>query len=321
MRKEKMNSDAEPHRIGISIDIEDWYHIPPVSGTPNSKFPTVREFRNDWHDRYDYITDAMRTTLDIFDRFDMTVTIFLVADIIDNYPEIIDDIRARGRHEIGCHGLTHTTKIDPHSKKPLLETGVFKDLTGRARKQIEEVFNVNVVGYRAPNAYMGGWMMDALEDLGFTYSSSVSANSFYNKTDSKLSGVSTVPYIPALGSLEAGDRTRGIAELPFAHYHRFGMRIPTNGGPILRLLGPSIIKKGLRDSLERGHTIFYFHPLDITREDFPNTTLINKIFWRTKGEKVQSYIEEILSDLSEDAIFVPLKDIAESVLFGADVNE
>ncbi len=52
----------------------------------------------------------------------------------------------------------------------------------------EDASGQKVIGYRAPNAYIAGWMVDALEDLGFRYDSSVCVNSFYNKTDSQLKG-------------------------------------------------------------------------------------------------------------------------------------
>lgn len=303
--------------LGISIDIEDWYHIPPVSGTPSSKYKNVDDFRKNWSGRYDYITEPTKRTLDMLDRYDITATIFVVADVIDHYPELIDDIRSRGRHEIGCHGLTHATKIDPKTKAPLMSVEEFRSRTMEARDKLESTFNVHIHGYRAPNAYMAGWMMDSLEDLGFLYSSSVSANSIFNKTDSKLSDVTSRPYFPEPADLNDGKEPRGIVELPFSHYKKFGVRIPTSGGPLLRLLGPSMIMRGLSYSLKNGDTIFYFHPIDIARENFPCDSFINRMFWRTKGEKVQKNIEKIINTFKNDVNFVPLIDISKTIRGGA----
>ena len=57
--------------------------------------------------------------------------------------------------------------------------------------------------YRAPGAFISGWMIDLLEELGFKYDSSVSVNSIYNKTDIKPKNVTTVPYYPRKGSLSS----------------------------------------------------------------------------------------------------------------------
>lgn len=311
MGNESTSSDISPVRnLGISIDVEDWYHIPPMSGTPASKYKDVDDFRKNWSGRYDYITEPTKRTLDLLDRYDITATIFVVADILDHYPELIDDIRSRGRHEIGCHGLTHATKINPKTKAPLMSVEEFRSRTSQAREKLERTFKVPISGYRAPNAYMAGWMMDSLEDMGFLYSSSVSANSLYNKTDSRLSGVGTQPYYPGRNDLNRVNEPRGIVEIPFSQYKKMGIRIPTSGGPLLRLFGPSIIVRGLKYSLKHGDSIFYFHPIDMVKENFPYTSYSNRMFWRTRGEKVQSHIEKILNSFKNNVNFVPLIEIA-----------
>lgn len=43
--------------LAITVDIEDWYHIPSVTGSPFSKFRDVDEFFKKWNQRYDYLTE------------------------------------------------------------------------------------------------------------------------------------------------------------------------------------------------------------------------------------------------------------------------
>ena len=47
--------------------------------------------------------------LDLLDEFDVTATFFVVADVVEHYPELVESIVERG-HEIGCHGLHHACK-------------------------------------------------------------------------------------------------------------------------------------------------------------------------------------------------------------------
>ena len=117
-----------------------------------------------------------------------------------------------------------------------------------AKKMLEKISGEKLVGYRAPNALVGGWMVDSLEKLGFKYDSSVSVNSFYNKTDSALNTVSSFPYYPVKNDLEAGS-DRNFIEFPWA-YCQHGFKFPASGGPMLRFLGSSLVEHSLYPTLQ-----------------------------------------------------------------------
>ncbi len=106
--------------------------------------------------------------LDLLDEFEVTATFFVVADMVEHYPELVESIAERG-HEIGCHGLHHTCKIDSKTKEPLMSNKEFEERTRKAKEMLERACKENVIGYRAPNALVGGWMLDSLEKIGFRY--------------------------------------------------------------------------------------------------------------------------------------------------------
>jgi hypothetical protein len=164
------------------------------------------------------------------------------------------------------------------------------------------------VGYRAPNAFVSGWMLDSLESIGFKYDSSVSVNSLYNKTDSSLKTVSSFPYYPLEKGLEAGD-DRNFIEFPWAYYQNI-IKIPASGGPILRFLGAPLVLNGLIQSLKRGHTIFYFLPIDISCAKFPSVGNNRPFYWCMKGKLVERRIRHILKALN-DVKKVCLRDYPE----------
>ena len=105
--------------LSITVDIEDWYNIPSVTGSPFSVYRDVNEFFKGWTERYDYLTEPTRRVLDMLDEFDFGATFFVVADVVDHYLGLVESIVERG-HEIGCHGLHHACKIDPKTKEPLM---------------------------------------------------------------------------------------------------------------------------------------------------------------------------------------------------------
>jgi peptidoglycan-N-acetylglucosamine deacetylase len=278
--------------LAITVDIEDWYHIPSVCGSPFSVYKNTDDFFNRWEGRFDYLTEPTHRVLRLLEKNNVKATFFIVADIARHYPGLIESIAAAG-HEIACHGLHHECIIDPKTKKPLKDPETFERETRTARTILERITGKNIIGYRAPNAFIAGWMIDSLEKIGFRYDSSVSVNSFYNKTDSRLSGAGSSPYFPRKTSLEPSDAGRSILECPFAYYD-LGIKIPASGGPMLRFLGEQVIYRGLLQSLQRGTTIFYFHPIDIAYEKFPVVGNNRPFFWLIKGRIVEKRIEKIL---------------------------
>jgi peptidoglycan/xylan/chitin deacetylase (PgdA/CDA1 family) len=285
----------ERPELSVTIDVEDWYHIPSVCSSPFSVYRNVEEFFEKWSAGYDYLTEPTTKVLNLLDEYRIEATFFVVGDVVKRYPGLVESIVERG-HEIGCHGLYHACKIHPKTKTPLISPEEFKERTLRAKGMLERICKENVVGYRAPNALVAGWMLDNLERLGFKYDSSVCANSIYNKTDSNLRGVSSVPYYPKKSCLDAGDN-RDFIEFPWSYYNLGGFGIPTGGGPMLRFLNSGLMLKGLNQSLKRGHTVLYFHPIDISNSKFPGVGRGRPFYWLFKGEMVEKRIRHILSSL------------------------
>jgi len=274
------------HKLALTVDVEDWYHIPSVTGSPFSVYPDVGAFFKSWKGRYDYLTEPTIRVLDIFDRYDVKGTFFVVADVVEYYPGLVEKIVERG-HEIGCHGLHHECYIDPKTKAPLFDVEEFTKRTREAKSLLEEVSGQKVIGYRAPNALIGSWMLKELPKIGFRYDSSVSANSFISKTDMEH-GFSSKPMIV---------NEDGFTEFPFPYWEVWSIKIPTSGGPYLRFLGSRIILKGLIQSLERGSTTFYFHPIDISGEDFPRVGRGRPFYWSIKGKVVEKRLNYVLRQL------------------------
>ncbi|ACL16193.1 polysaccharide deacetylase [Methanosphaerula palustris E1-9c] len=295
--------------LSVTVDIEDWYHIPSVCGSSFSTYPDVDGFFKHWHGRYDYLTEPTMRVLTLLDRYHITATFFVVADVVEHYPGLVESIVDQG-HEIACHGLHHECKIDSVTKKPRFGRDDFEERTRKAKRILEKVSGERVVGYRAPNALIGGWMLDSLEKIGFLYDSSVCVNSFYNKTDSMLNGVSTDPYHPKIHGLESTiNSDRSFIEFPWAHLD-IGMKIPTSGGPMLRFLGAHIIQKGIHQSLSRGHTVFYFHPIDLSHETFPKVGNKRRFYWIIKGSVVEDRVKQIL-DGNSSVQYTCLRDYVE----------
>ncbi len=78
--------------LSITVDIEDWYHIPSVTGSPFSVYKDVPKFFEKWDGRYDYLTEPTKRVLDMLDEFDINATFFVVADVVEHYPGLVESI-------------------------------------------------------------------------------------------------------------------------------------------------------------------------------------------------------------------------------------
>ena len=127
--------------LSITVDIEDWYHIPSVTGSPFSVYKDVPEFFKGWKGRYDYLSLRKPTerVLDMLDEYEVTATFFVVADVVEHYQGLVESIVERG-HEIGCHGLHHACKIDVKTKEPLMSIKEFEERTLEAKEMLERVY-------------------------------------------------------------------------------------------------------------------------------------------------------------------------------------
>jgi len=164
-----------------------------------------------------------------------------------------------------------------------------------AKYKLEQVSGNPVVGFRAPNAFISGWMIDSLERCGFAYDSSVCVHSLFSKMDAKPRNIVTKPYYPQKGTLEVGERKRSILEIPWPHWSIGELRLPTAGGPFLRFFGARYIAAGLEQCLMNGDTVFYFHSIDVSGEKFPDGFSKHRPFyWAMKGKVVEKRVEWVL---------------------------
>ncbi len=304
--------------VSVTIDIEDWYHVPAVCGSSFSKYKDTEEFFSKWKGKYDYLTKPTLQTLDLLDEVGIRATFFIVAEVVNRYPGLVKAIDAKG-HEIACHGYDHRCYIDSRTKMPLHSKEFFMNQMTIARKLLKKETSQHIQGFRAPAGYVTGWMLDAIESLGFNYDSSVSSHSLYNKTDSRLRNVGRTPYYPKKGELESGS-LRGLIEVPFPYLKLGPIKIPSAGGPFLRFLGSRFILSGLNQTLMEGPAFLYFHSLDISRVKFPQSFSRNRpLYWSVMGEVIEKRIRWIISKL--DAKFVTMRNLVRYTKERLDVHD
>jgi len=136
----------------LTIDVESWTHKHFIAGDSTR----LKRLDNG------YVRRATADTLDIFRKTNLKTTFYVVGEIFEWYPELIDSIREDG-HEIGFQSHTHSLIHNRRDLEAQLKLG---------RRVIDEI---GPAGFRSPQVMMKREYLPILKDHGFTYDSSVYA--------------------------------------------------------------------------------------------------------------------------------------------------
>src|SRR6056297_2445591 len=221
----------------MTVDVEDYYHAHALEN---------HFTRDTWPTLERRVEDRTKELLDLFDAHDIRGTFFTLGSVAREFPGLIRDIVGRG-HELASHGLEHHRASDQNHKT------FCADIT-TAKQALEDAGGVAVNGYRAASFSIdrtNWWAFDILEEVGYTYSSSISPAKYTG------SGVPTPssPFRPGQGRL---------VECPISTVLILNRAVPTGGG-YFRLSPYSLFRKAIRRAhVSTPHPInFYVHPWEI----------------------------------------------------------
>jgi len=287
------------NKIALSFDVEDWYHTPVITGYSFSKYRTVDDFFANWQGSYDCVTEAFLNLMELLEAKKVTATFFVVADVLDRYPEIVSALK-KSNHEIACHSLHHQIPLNPKTKEVLQTRESWNEDLLKAKSLIENCFGKKIIGYRAPGAYFADWMVDMIINAGFEYDSSIAYNSIYNKTNIELSNVPSGSYFLNAALLNATPPSTELLELPWSNFNFINLRLPAGGAFFFRLLGTRYFTVALNQCLAKGDTMFYMHPLDFSEKKFPlHNHFKRPMYWINKGNKSLKMLGQLIDTFEE----------------------
>ncbi|MCX6162785.1 MAG: DUF3473 domain-containing protein [Ignavibacteriae bacterium] len=266
----------------ISIDVEDWFCVYNLESIIN---------KSEWG-KYEYRADRnIIKILDLFQKYGVKGTFFILGWIADKSPDIIKEIENRG-HEIGLHSYLHPliTKSSPDEFTKDVEKGL--------NAIIKTGIKQDIIGFRAPSFSLTKktmWALDILRSFNIKYDSSVFPVGFhpdYGIIDAPLS-----PY----------SISDNMIEFPMTVAKVFGRRIPCSGGGYFRFYPYWITKKLLKNvNRDKRPAVFYLHPWEIDpgqpRVDLP---MFKKFRHYNNLHKTEIRLEKLLKDFK----FTTIKNI------------
>jgi polysaccharide deacetylase family protein (PEP-CTERM system associated) len=227
------------HVHAMTCDVEDYFQVSAFDGIVP---------RGRWGEVDSRIPRNIDKALQLFADNDTKATFFTLGWVAEHHPEVIRRIVDEG-HELASHGMCHRRVWSQTPEDFRLDAG-------DARKLLEDIGGVPVIGYRAASWSIDQrtpWAHEILAEIGYQYSSSVYPVSHDHY------GVPGAPRHP-----HVIDGT-GITEIPPSTARLLGRNIPISGGGYFRLFPLSLSKRFIKmhQEAESYPYIFYFHPWEL----------------------------------------------------------
>ena len=235
----------------LGIDFEEWFH------------PQIIQNYLDNKKREPVIINGIDKILDLLRLHDTYATFFVVGELLEYKPELLDKILNAG-HEIGFHTMRHTK----------LDTANYKETFKQEINQFANLTNKRSRGFRAPTFslnYSSSWVIDVLHENDYLYDSSIMPvkTSMYG-----LSNAEIKPYRISSSSLEKHDPKGKLLEFPLLTTKFLGKKIPAAGGFYLRTLPMRITTNAIKNYEKLGiPATFYIHSWELTPEFMPKISM------------------------------------------------
>jgi polysaccharide deacetylase family protein (PEP-CTERM system associated) len=223
----------------LTIDVEDYFQVTNLESVVD---------RDSWKTYPLRVVQSTRKILSILEECKIKATFFVLGWVAEEAPELVKEIAQAG-HELACHGYDHKLVYN-------LNQYSFREDIAKARRLIEDVGGMPVLGYRAPSFSITEdcrWAFDLLAEEGFRYDSSIVCTEGED-------GNST-PYEMTTGGV------RGIVEFPVSTVNLAGRSLIPIGGGYLRLFPLSLMQWAIARLNQRGcPAMVYLHPWELDPE-------------------------------------------------------
>ena len=262
----------------LGIDFEEWYHPELIKN----------HVKND--QKIPKIFKGIDIILDLLNKHNISATFFVVGEILQHDPELIDKIISND-HEIAFHTMHHD-RIDSLN---------FSNKFDDELKEFQKLTNDKSKGFRAPTFSLNeksSFIIKMLEKYNYIYDSSImpAKTSMYGNPNADKK-----PYKITSENLESNSENGKLWEFPLMVTKLLGKQIPAAGGFYLRTLPLYIIKNAIKN-YENEHmpACFYVHSWELTPELMPRIALSTKNNFITYHniEKTLPKLDKLLSNFN-----------------------
>ena len=257
----------------MTIDVEDYFQV--------SAFESLVKI-SDWESITPRVEANTYRLLEKFSEHNTKATFFTLGWVAKKFPGLIKEIVNNG-HELASHGMLH-------QRASSQDRETFKRDVGDAKRLLEDIGGVSIIGYRAPSFSFTNdnlWTYEVLSEEGYRYSSSVYpvAHDHYGIPDAPRFKYTT---------------KSGVLEIPLSTLSLCGKNIPISGGGYFRLYPYVMTRWAISHliNMDGQPYIFYLHPweIDYDQPRMRQAPLKSQFRHYLNLNKVDSRLEALLTD-------------------------
>ena len=253
--------------------------------------------------------DGLDEYVSILDKYNIKATFFAMCEAAQAVQGKMKRYISNG-HDLALHGYDHTAPIK-------LDCDEFRYRIATAKKWLEELFGVEVKGYRAPFFSLDNERLDVLSELGFKYDSS--RFDLPNRVHAAEIDVSRFNKITD-NVFRRGD----FFEFGMPCHQWLGLRIPVSGGGYARISDWTFFLSMLRQYLAHSdYYVFYLHPFELSKMKMPQTPNLkshDQYYLRAGVKSYHRKIESIIKLLQKLGYeFVTFDELANRLQKGEKV--
>lgn len=272
----------------FSIDVEEHFQVTAFADTVTMA---------SWAGHESRVAQNTLTLLEMLSRRGIHGTFFVLGWVARRHPELVREIAAQG-HEVASHGMNHQLIYNQSPAE-------FREETRSAKRLLEDICQIPVIGYRAATYSITRrslWALDILAEEGFLYDSSI----FPMHHDRYgIPGAKDVPH-----RLET---TGGhvIVEFPISVLKHRGMTLPVAGGGYFRIFPYALTRWALRKINARGQEfVFYLHPWEVDPEQprVRGAKLVSRMRHYLNLHRCRPRLEALLDEFSFQTVRGVLRD-------------
>jgi polysaccharide deacetylase family protein (PEP-CTERM system associated) len=193
------------------------------------------------------VESNMECLFEILEQSGVAATFFFLGRVAKDLPHLVRKVANAG-HEVACHSYQHLRVVG-------FEKRHFKDLIRSTKDMLEDLSGQQVSGFRAPDFSITSaslWALDALQELGFLYDSSIYPTSFHDVYGIK-------DQLPTIHRLP-----NNLIEFPLSSASVVYGRLPFGGGGYFRLYPLQLTTLLIGRTNRAGHpAIVYLHPYEV----------------------------------------------------------
>ncbi|MBO5892520.1 MAG: polysaccharide deacetylase family protein [Oscillospiraceae bacterium] len=257
------------------------------------------------------LMDGLDEYLNILNKYQIKSTLFTVGDLA---PRIADRLRSHIRqgHKIALHSYSHIAPMNVSLEQ-------FREKIRQAKRWMQELLGVDVVGFRAPCFSIDKDRLDVLKELGFLYDSS-----FLDFQPARHTVKLDLQNFKQLR--DNIFRNGNFYEFGLSKEKILGKPFPISGGGYVRLSNWGFIKTLIQHHIHHNdYYVFYLHPFELTKQQIPFLKELKsydkyyiKQGIRTYGRRIEQIILMLRSCGYEFVTFEQLVQIMDKEACGAD---